>query len=192
MGAELISRIIGMIVFAALGVYWGQNLGEVASENSILSFFAVWQFAVGLGIVGAMIGLLITPYITVRPLSRLFRTIKQISSQTLFASLLGLVIGLIIGALVAYPLSLLPTPLGEILPFVGVVLCCYVGISVSLMRQNDLFSMFSNVSGRTHLPIGSSERGKKSDDGHGSVLLDTSVIIDGRIADIAHTGFLPA
>ena len=191
MGAELISRIVGMIVFAALGVYWGQNLGEVASENSILSFFAVWQFAVGLGIIGAVIGLFITPYITVRPLSRLFRTIKQISSQTLFASLIGLVIGLIIGALLAYPLSLLPTPLGEILPFVGVILFCYVGITVALMRQNDLFSMFSSVSGRTHLPIGSSERGKKSNDGRGSVLLDTSVIIDGRIADIAHTGFLP-
>jgi len=191
MGAELISRIIGMLVFAALGVYWGQNLGELASENSILSFFAVWQFAIALGIVGAVIGLFITPYITIRPLSRLFRTIKQISSQNLFASLLGLVIGLIIGALLAYPLSLLPTPFGEILPFVGVLLCCYVGISVSLMRQNDLFSMFSSVSGRSPLSIGSADRSKKSNDGRGSVLLDTSVIIDGRIADIAPTGFIP-
>ena len=192
MGAELISRIIGMVVFAALGVYWGQNLGEIASENSILSFFAVWQFAVGLGIVGAVFGLFVTPYITVRPMSRLLKTIRQISSQSLFASLSGLIIGLIVGALLAYPLSLLPTPLGEILPFVGVLLFCYVGITVALMRQNDLFSMFSSVSGRSHIPMGSSDRGKKTNDGRGSVLLDTSVIIDGRIADIAHTGFLPA
>jgi uncharacterized protein YacL len=59
---------------------------------------------------------------------------------------------------------------------------------VFVMRQNDIFSVF-----RLNLPSRSSamgESGLNSIDDSRTILLDTSVIIDGRIADIARTGFL--
>ena len=59
-----------------------------------------------------------------------------------------------------------------------------------MMRQNDIFNIFSSVTQR------SGTAGSAQDDKVGfaegrSILLDTSVIIDGRIADIARTGFIP-
>jgi uncharacterized protein YacL len=111
----------------------------------------------------------------------------------LFASLLGLIVGLLIAALLAFPLSLLPTPLGRIMPFIGVVVLCYMGVSVFVTRQNDLFNVLSNFRGGSSSPSNSA-----TESPHGqnwaenrTILLDTSVIIDGRIADIARTGFLP-
>jgi uncharacterized protein YacL len=56
---------------------------------------------------------------------------------------------------------------------------------VFVMRQTDLFSMFRLGSGHS-----SEEAGASNQPSYRTVLLDTSVIIDGRIADIARTGFL--
>ncbi|HRQ25332.1 MAG TPA: PIN domain nuclease, partial [Anaerolineales bacterium] len=81
-------------------------------------------------------------------------------------------------ALLAFPLSLLPPPLSQILPFVGVVLFSYLGISVFVMRQGDIMGLLSALSGR-------SEGGSSSSwtNLNRTILLDTSVIIDGRVAD---------
>jgi uncharacterized protein YacL len=56
------------------------------------------------------------------------------------------------------------------------------------MRQNDIFSVF-----RLNMPSRSAvadETGLAGLEGSRVILLDTSVIIDGRIADIAKTGFM--
>jgi uncharacterized protein YacL len=93
-------------------------------------------------------------------------------------------VGLIIAALISFPLSLLPPPFSQILPFVAAVLFGYLGIMVMITRQRDILSLIRGQrSGRGE----SSEAGG---DGHRPVLLDTSVIIDGRIADISLTGFI--
>jgi uncharacterized protein YacL len=52
----------------------------------------------------------------------------------LVATVIGLVVGLVIAALMAFPLSFLPEPLSQILPFVGVVLFGYLGIAIMVMR----------------------------------------------------------
>jgi uncharacterized protein YacL len=112
--------------------------------------------------------------------------LTKVSAQTLAAGLIGLVAGLVVGALLAFPLSLLPSPLGKILPFVGVLFFGYLGIAVFVMRQGDVFgAIFGRLLSRGDEPISSSAAlaGR-------NILLDTSVIIDGRIADIARTGFL--
>ncbi len=70
-------------------------------------------------------------------------TLTRVSAQTLFAALFGLIAGLIVAALLAFPLSRLPSPLGEVLPFVGVLVCGYLGVTVFVMRQHDLFNLFS-------------------------------------------------
>jgi uncharacterized protein YacL len=110
--------------------------------------------------------------------------LSRVSSQTLVAGLVGLMVGLIVAALLAYPLSLLPSPFGDVLPFVGVLLFGYLGVAVFITRQNDVFSAFRAIPGRSAPePSGEIEDNRP-------ILLDTSVIIDGRIADIARTGFL--
>jgi uncharacterized protein YacL len=107
----------------------------------------------------------------------------------LFAGLTGLVVGLLIAALLGFPLSLLPDPLGKILPFVGALIFAYFGVSLFVMRQGDIMGLLSALGGRN----GENGGGSSSSwtNLNRNILLDTSVIIDGRVADIAKTGFLP-
>jgi uncharacterized protein YacL len=191
MSSEFIMRLIGMIVFSTLGVYWGTALGKMANVTPNSSTFTVEQYAFTIGLVGALAGLILTPLFTTRPLRSLRALFARLSAQTLFASLAGLIVGMIIAALLAFPLSLLPPPFGEILPFVGAIAFGYLGVAVFVMRQIDLFSMISSLSGRSPTPAVQTPAENSNWAESRTILLDTSVIIDGRIADIARTGFLP-
>jgi uncharacterized protein YacL len=84
MSSEFILRLIGMIVFAVLGVYWGTSLGRLANLNPS-GTFSVEQYAFTLGLVGALVGLILTPFITTRPLTALRSLFARISAQTLLA-----------------------------------------------------------------------------------------------------------
>ncbi|WP_322791831.1 PIN/TRAM domain-containing protein [Bellilinea sp.] len=192
MSIEFIFRLIGMVVFAIIGVMWGAQLGQIATTGGASSTFSVEEYAFTLGLVGALIGLILTPFITIRPMRAIRSLLTRVSAQTLFAALFGLIAGLIIAVLLAFPLSRLPSPFGEILPFIGVVFFGYLGVSVFVMRQNDLFSLWGNISKNQPPGAGTpaAEGGANWAESR-TILLDTSVIIDGRIADIARTGFLP-
>ncbi|MGB9799873.1 MAG: PIN/TRAM domain-containing protein [Thermanaerothrix sp.] len=187
MSADFIARLIGMVVFCIIGVIWGTQLGQLANAAPNPSPFSVEQYALTIGLVGALVGLILTPYLTTRPMRALRSTLTRVSAQTLFAALFGLIAGLIIAALLAFPLSRLPSPLGEVLPFVGVLVFGYLGVTVFVMRQHDLFNLFSGFS----KGAARDAEAPKSWYENRNILLDTSVIIDGRIADIARTGFIP-
>ncbi len=189
MSADFIVRLIGMVVFAIIGVSWGISLGDLANVNPGPTTFSIEWYAFTIGLVGALAGLVLTPFITTRPMRALRKIFARISAQMLIFALIGLVFGLIIAALLAYPLSLLPPPLGSFLPFIGVLFFGYLGAAVFTMRQNDLTGLFSTVFSRT--PMGAVGEPTAALADARTILLDTSVIIDGRIADIARTGFLP-
>jgi len=173
MGIELTLRLVGMIVFAIIGWRIGDLLG--AGPDS-------FRYIIILALAGAALGLLVTPWITIRPYTWVRRTIRQIPAQQLLAATIGLLIGLIIAALTAFPLSFLPNPLGSILPFVSLIIFGYLGAWVMITRERDFYAI---LGGRF-----SKEGATKTATSDRQVLLDTSVIIDGRIADISHTGFI--
>jgi len=131
------------------------------------------------------------PLSQTRPIRALRVLLNRLSTQSLFASLIGLIVGLIFAALLAFPISLLPRPFGSVLPFVGVLVFGYMGVAVFVMRQNDIFSMFSSFSNHTQPSQSGNQDAATNWAESRTILLDTSVIIDGRIADIARTGFLP-
>lgn len=173
MSVEFLLRIVGMVVFAIIGWRIGDTLG--GSGDAI-------RYIVVLALAGAALGLIVTPWITLRPYIWARRTIRQVPAQQLLAATIGLLIGLIIAALSAFPLSFLPSPFGAILPFVSLILFGYLGAWVMMMRERDFFAILGGRFGRD-----GTARGASSEK---SVLLDTSVIIDGRIADISRTGFV--
>lgn len=188
MSADFIFRILGMIGFAIGGAFWGKSLGELANANPTATTMTVDQYTFVIASVGALVGLILTPYITTRPVRALRKVLTSVSAQSLLAALIGLVSGLIVAALLSFPISLLPAPFGKILPFFAVLLFGYLGVALFVMRQTELFSIFSA------LRSGSSPAVKEGAAGWAdgrNILLDTSVIIDGRIADITRTGFLP-
>jgi uncharacterized protein YacL len=181
MSTDFFARILGMFVFGILGGYSGYFLGAYGQEE-------FWLYPLTVSLVGALFGLVVTPYMTTRLARSLRSYLAQLAAETLFAGLIGLVVGLIIAALLAFPLSLLPEPLNRILPFIGVVIFSYLGVALFAMRQADLFSVLTGVMGnRSESPAASAANAAPAPR---TILIDTSVIIDGRVADIARTGFL--
>lgn len=177
MSADFIARIIGMIALSIGGVYLGTVLANFAGDEPVL-------WAVVFGMVGALLGLVVTPFLTTRPMSAIRSKLSTISLKTMVAGLFGAIIGLIVGALIAFPLSLLPKPFGQLLPFIGAILTGYLGIVIFTTRQNEIFNMIGSRFGS----LSKGDQDLSAD--NNNVLLDTSVIIDGRIADIARTGFI--
>lgn len=175
MSFELSIRLIGMTLFAGLGARIGLGAADVlnlSAEASSLLFL----------IAGAIFGLLITPWLTTKPLEYVRLTILETEAETLVTSMVGLVFGLIVGGLLAYPLSLLPEPGGQFFPAIFAVMVAYLCVGIFALRARDIFSLFGTIfreSGTAFFPIA-----------EGEILLDTSVIIDGRLLDLSQTGFI--
>lgn len=178
MTVDFIARLFGMVALTLVGVYLGIYLGSLA--NGQQEFYAII-----LGLVGALAGIILTPFFTTRPIRALRALLVRVSAQTLVSGLAGLMAGLVIAALLAFPLSLLPSPFGDILPFIGVLLFGYFGVAIFVMRQGDIFSVF-----RFSFLNRGAEAGQEAKESARTILLDTSVVIDGRIADVARTGFM--
>lgn len=110
---------------------------------------------------------------------------------------IGSILGLLLGALISIPLSNLPAPFGTIMPLV-VSLVLTVGVVVALLGQSEYiashFPFLQKVGSR--LPSVPEEAvadvDKSVEVERPKILVDTSVIIDGRIADIAKAGFIHA
>jgi uncharacterized protein YacL len=174
MSVEFLLRLVGMVIFALAGFKLGEALA-VGPDS--------FRYVIVLALAGAALGLLVTPWITIRPYLWARRTIRQIPAQQLIAVTIGLIIGLIIAALTAFPLSLLPDPWKSVLPFISLIMFGYMGAWVMVMREKDFYAILGGRLGRDGL-------GRSATPPDHSVLLDTSVIIDGRIADISRTGFV--
>jgi uncharacterized protein YacL len=183
MSTEFIFRIFGMIIIAILG--WA--LGGAASRIEPFVPEQELLYRMVFGLIGALAGLVLTPYFTTRPARSIRNRLGRLSAETLFAGLTGLIVGLLTAALLSFPFSQLPAPFGQIMPFVGVVVFSYFGVSLFVMRQGDIMGLMSTLSGRG----GESGASTSWTNLNRTILLDTSVIIDGRVADIAKTGFLP-
>lgn len=175
MSIEFIFRLLGFFGFGIAGLYSGARLAEVTGGDKV-------AVAVLFALVGALFGLVMTPYFTTRPMKWARRWLGRLSPQTLFAGLMGLAVGLFIAVLVSFPLARLPEPFSNWLPFLAAVVFGYLGVTVFVMRQNDLFWVIRWAV--------RSENDTGGEGGQRMILLDTSVIIDGRVADIARTGFL--
>lgn len=175
MTADFMSRMLGTLVFALLGarlgVEWAGAIGLPVEVSAVL-----------FGLVGVLIGLILTPWLTIRPLRRVRHIILEMPVDSLLTSLAGLVVGLGMALLLAYPLAQLNPPWGSLLPPVVSVVFGYLGLTIFSARSREILNLISAANGsRSRLFFSGGER---------TILLDTSVLIDGRIVDIARTGFL--
>jgi uncharacterized protein YacL len=157
----------------------GWQIGSVIGPTSAQPRNAILGVAVGV-----IFGALIAPLLVVPPYYALKRIISAMPPGDLVYSILGLLLGLIVAALVAYPLSFLPWWFGHVLPAIATVLCGYFGIAFMMMRGREITRFFqSRFSSHASDALDTPQDGMR-------LLVDTSAIIDGRIADISQTGFL--
>ena len=171
LSVDFFARILGALVAGVLFAAIGQTVAELFSAS-------VAGYAVVFGLVGILAGLILTPYITTRPIRSLRNRLVRMPPERLGAIILGIFMGLIAAALISFPLSSLPDPFGSVGPLVAVVIFCYFSIVVLTLRQNDLRIFFASLR-----PSPENVAAAQAEPEEAYILLDTSVIIDGRITE---------
>ncbi|MCB9139294.1 MAG: PIN domain nuclease [Caldilineaceae bacterium] len=181
---KLLFRLIGALIYGFVGYELAiafQGSFDLTSQSALV----IWGGTLG----GALLGFLLSPWLVIAPARAARSALRNVPTPDLIAGIMGLAAGLLIAVLLAYPISRLPPPFGSILPFVVAVIFAYLGVALMVMRQRDFYRMFGMRA------AADMSRGGSADPADDSprpplFLLDTSVIIDGRIVDIAETGFL--
>ena len=152
------------------------------------------------GLIGFVIGKPLADLI-VRGTTLLEQRLKQMPFPALISSTIGLIVGLLIAALLASTVKQLPV-IGTYMPVVLSVLFGYLGLSVGY-RWRETVDGFMGAFKRTSRRSRKDAKDGKDDKGEAALpealayktvthpkVLDTSVIIDGRIVEICKAGFL--
>lgn len=172
-------RLLGMLGFGVLG--W--QLGILLAG----SFDAAPRDVVALALLASGFGLIVSPWLTIHPYRYVRDNLRSMPAEDLAAATVGLVTALMLAALLSIPMSLLPSPVREGAALLLTIVLCYSGVAIMLMRRRDLGRFLSYARLRPATEASPGGAGEERDQ---SVLLDTSAIIDGRIADITRTGFI--
>lgn len=179
----LILRLMGVLVLGSIGVAISAQITGLPFVTESIKIY----ITISCGLLGAVAGFFVAPPLTLKPIQKLRRHIQQLPAHIIVSATIGLFLGLALGAISAYPLSLLPHPVGQVLPFVAAAIFGYIGVMISLSRP-DLFQALRARWFAREAP--ESPVGAAVEECPQPILLDTSVIIDGRIADICRTGFI--
>lgn len=178
-----VSIIRGLFFIACviMGVIWGQYIFNLqyplqgAFESNVLT--VSWKYLIGGGLAGAFVGggvLLSVAFITQELYERL--------APALVAVVLALVMGYFVGQYIMFwltPSNVESDPALRIFVVVTFVLIFgFAGITLGLTRASNWESLLTAV-----------ER-QKRDRAPALKLVDTSVLIDGRIQDICASGFI--
>jgi len=131
---------------------------------------------------------LISPWINkalAKAIEYIEKGFQKIPAYEVIFGTAGAIVGLIISSLVVMPLTHIPV-FGTIIPIILNVFMAIIGADITVRKREDLVSLFSNLKKTGALK---EKKGKTPLKGEAKVL-DTSVIIDGRIFDICQTGFI--
>ena len=199
----LITAVVGATVFElavpSVNAYFSAPLWHTELGIFDLSLAGLLCILCGT-LLGGLIGYPLAPFFTGR-LRRLSIWVEgqlaKMPTRDVIAGAIGLFIGLIIARLLGDAFSTIPI-VGDYIPIVFSIVIGYLGVHIMVQKQQEIAEVFDFVPRflrevirmrpdvRTPMPLtvrdGQEDRQYK--------LLDTSVIIDGRIADICETGFL--
>lgn len=185
----LLHKALRILMFA-VGFAAGYQLVDV-SFAAIVAFAELEaSAATGIGVSilgGSVFGLifyLITPRVVRIATSVndwMVSALKAIPTQDIAVGVLGLIIGLLVGSLLSLALYRIPL-VGRYLAPAVALLAGYLGMSLMLNRKEEMTFLTGLFSRQAR----AAERGNY----RSAKILDTSVIIDGRIVDICAAGFL--
>ena len=177
MPVHIILRLLLMLVVAFLG--W--EVGLTLSGQAFLAGVPVGaeDYPSIMALAGALVGFAVAPHLAILPFRALRKRLEMVPARPLIMGAIGLFLGLISAALLTRPLSLLPGAWGQVSPFLAAAILGALGAMTLVIRDSDIVSVVGSLRG------GDAVRRERH-----IVLLDTSVIIDGRLADICRAGFI--
>jgi len=187
----MLKRIVHLF-FAVIGVVLGYRFGPDLFSHIFHLTSTPFRFRWFGAVLGGSLFIIATTWL-VNYLTTLIRWTEEKLQKTPLADIFGGTIGMVLGLLVAY----LFAPEMRVIPVVGMavqffvgLLLAYLGLRIGFTKREDLMSLFSGRIMRDKDKDKDKEAKKQVFKTGEAKLLDTSVIIDGRIADLVQTGFL--
>lgn len=178
---NFVARLTGMLALAYAGFRLGSALsGDLPNATERLATQL-------LTLAGAGLGLLTTHRWTIEPARDLLRHMRSVSMSELTALVFGALLGLVFAVLLAVPLAQLPSPIGQYAPVAVAGLLAYIGAALFSSRKKEIGDLLLAArQGSTALPQQVDDMQQKPR----RFLVDTSAIVDGRIAAVVQTGFV--
>lgn len=113
------------------------------------------------------------------------RNIQKLTVTEFLFGTLGLLVGLVFATLIGVPISRIHFVIGPILFILIDLIGALVGIKIFIKRKDDILNLLTSIKKN-----GIRDKKNKHNEKICPKILDTSVIIDGRIFDICQTGFV--
>ena len=183
---RIILSLVGITLGAAFYIYLERIIPQRAPE------LLVWRIAAA-AIISLLFGLIfymISPFIMKigqKVAARIEREVSSIPPMEILTASFGLIIGLIIAYFISGLVINIPL-VGTAISTLIYIFFGYIGINIATKRKDDFANLINVVKHSTP-----KEKHNAEAKGEFSIppkILDTSVIIDGRIADITQSGFL--
>lgn len=161
----------------------GQNQNQWLNNNITNSLLGALIFF--------LLSLLLAKYVAAG-IRKIEEKLSELSLTYLLFGAIGAIIGLMIGVIVSIPFYNWDIPfINGIAPILVMALLGYLGFQIGTTRIDEWKKVFAPKNKKTETQEEQQMLERKfADYFHKYKILDTSVIIDGRIYDIAKTGFL--
>lgn len=186
--ARTLSRFVGAAAGMALGVLYGTfvvgNSSGFLTQNKAIVLAAL----LAAGMVGAICLAIAAPLLSVDPFLWLERMLDEAPAAQILGATLGLIVALLVAALAGVLLSPLPWGLGAIISIGLAFALVFVGVHAGSRRRDAFIGAFGRSAPGPAAEFELDE--PEAQDGQ-PVVVDTSVLIDGRIVDVAAAGFVP-
>jgi uncharacterized protein YacL len=170
---QFTGALLGTLIGFALGLALLQRAGDIIQPANRPAFLTAFVVAT------LLFGYLAIPYITIYPVRRAVERLSDAGAGEFALGVAAVVVGLIMGVLIGVPLAGLGGTIGTVGPPVVALFLAFLMLATTMYKRDVLLSAFAGL-----LPGGRS-RGATN-----HVVIDTSAVIDGRIVDIARTGFV--
>lgn len=195
-----IFRFVLTVVGALLGygIYFLCRTWLISSGITIEDRFTPMQ-QLGAGIIFAIIfGIIffrLTPAIKhsgVKMADNIENDLRGVSANDIVVGTIGLILGFLIALLVAqiYNAVITDKYMNAALTIVTYLFMGYVGVVIGTKKGKELINVFTSSGKRNQPNDNIFSRGSRKKLEGSPKILDTSVIIDGRIAEIMKTGFI--
>lgn len=185
-------------LFTIIGLLLGYLIGdEIIRNNYFLNsgYFSnspikTILFLILSTILFGIILFLISPWINaliIKVMDYIEKSIQKLPATEILFGTMGAIIGLAVSALFVNLLARIPI-IGAVLAVVVAVIMAALGANIAIRRREELISLISSI-GIKKATSGKDKKSKGDYRGYPKIL-DTSVIIDGRIFDICQTEFV--
>lgn len=179
----MFAQIIVLILFV-VGMAAGWMLAEALGIRRLFGANELYGLILFI-LLGASIGYLIGSALArwlQKALARAERFITRVPGWEILLAAAGLIIGLTLATLASFPVRSIEAPeLRTVLTFVVFIVFGVLGLQLAMAKKAEFSRLLPHLSHAGDGPGGRAARPK---------VVDTSAIIDGRIADLLGTGFL--